>query len=428
MSLGSYSAVVVSDYENAKELLSHSASLARPPKFFDVLPEKGGMVGMSGVAWQEQRRFCGHALYKMGRGSGLWEKIIKKDVGEVVEYFQKFEGKPRDVSYLLGRSIRSNVMGLLLGKQFTEKETNPDVQVIERAFFVTTELYQTTNPAALMPWLLKYLVKFNIAGYADKMKTIDELDSILRCEIKKRLEGEALSDSADFIDHYLALSNKRTTGESENYTLQNLIGNLAALFFGGTNSTVASILWLLVLMAAYPEVQAKVHDELDKEIGKDEDVEWDDRKRLPYTMATILEMQRWATVVPFYPPRWVSETFEFRAYKIPKGTVIFTNGWEIHHNPKYWDNPHSFIPERFVSNAGIKEADSLRFDGHAPFSFGKRNCPGVTAAVMMLFLYFSGLMQKFTVKSPPGCQADVSTHFRSVIYPKGQELCFIRRK
>lgn len=428
LSLGSYRAVIVCEYEYAKELLSHPATFGRPEVFFSFLPYNAGFAGMNGDEWQEQRKFCIRTMRSLGIRKGPWEQIIQEGVAEFVEYLLKWKDKSIDVNGPLLRSgVRSNA-ALIIGRRLSGKETNSDVKVVEKAHHVVTEHTKMTNPAALMPWLVKYLARFNIAGYADKTKAIENFGNVFRREIEKHQNCEDNTDPQDFIGRYLEVLNKKNTADDNKYySVENLIGNSAALFVGGSDTTSASISWLLVLMAENQKVQEKVQKEIDDVLSRDGPINWDDRKKLPFTMATIFEMERWASIVPFYAPRCVTETFEFRGYNIPKGVIIVGNTWAIHRDPKHWDNPDEFVPERFLQTNEKSGKDASKLNGFAAFSFGKRNCPGETVAIMTIFLYFTRIMQKFAISTPPGRRVNLNSQFSPIMYPSAQELCFIVR-
>lgn len=112
--------------------------------------------------------------------------------------------------------------------------------------------------------------------------------------------------------------------------VHNLLGNLVILFISSNDSTMASISWLLLFMAEYPEIQKKVQDEIDYFAGRDGVVSFDDKAKLPYTMATIFEMLRWVSVAPFPPPRlWV-----YVCYTTLKCFIYFL----IRHTGNNYDN------------------------------------------------------------------------------------------
>lgn len=82
-----------------------------------------------------------------------------------------------------------------------------------------------------------------------------------------------------------------------------LVGNLIVLFMSSHDSTKASISWLLLYMAEYPDIQKKIHDEIDSVVGRDGIIYFDDKAKFPYTMATIFEVLRHVSIAPLTPPR-----------------------------------------------------------------------------------------------------------------------------
>ncbi|XP_022256968.1 cytochrome P450 2D6-like [Limulus polyphemus] len=178
-----------------------------------------------------------------------------------------------------------------------------------------------------------------------------------------------------------------------------LCGNVHAWFLGGSGTVRTTIEWCLKTMAAYPDVQKRVQNEIDSFIGRERLPSWDDHVHLPYTHAVLYEVQRWQTIAPLGVLRCTTEDTTVQGYNIPKGTVVMNNVWAVHNDPKYWKNPSEFFPEHFLNQEGTKFEKPEYF---IPFSIGKRSCPGETLAQVELFLYFTSILQRFTVALPDG--------------------------
>jgi cytochrome P450 len=78
---------------------------------------------------------------------------------------------------------------------------------------------------------------------------------------------------------------------------------------------------------------------------------------------------------------------------------MFANILHVHFDEKYWNEPEKFNPNRFYDEA----TNLFKTDDHLiPFSVGKRFCLGQSLAEKEYFLFFTGLLQKFTLSAPNG--------------------------
>ena len=86
-------------------------------------------------------------------------------------------------------------------------------------------------------------------------------------------------------------------------------------------------------------------------------------------------------------------------YDIPKGTDIFINHFALHHDPKEWENPEQFNPERFLEADGTSKAKPKAW---LPFSAGRRACLAEKIAKTEIFMIWVGILQKFKITLPDG--------------------------
>lgn len=104
-------------------------------------------------------------------------------------------------------------------------------------------------------------------------------------------------------------------------------------------------------MANHPKIQEKVQEEIDQVIG-DRRLSMEDSTNMPYTEATLAEIQRIRSVVPTGIPHGALEDMEIENYTIPKGTMIVPLQWAVHMNEKMWKDPEDFEPARFLNSEG----------------------------------------------------------------------------
>ncbi|XP_035661721.1 cytochrome P450 2J1-like [Branchiostoma floridae] len=147
------------------------------------------------------------------------------------------------------------------------------------------------------------------------------------------------------------------------------------------------------------------------------------RAQLPYTEATLMEVQRMRAVAPLGLPHSTTQDVTFGEFDLPAGVMVLTNLHSLHMDPAYWPDPDRFDPERFLDAEGKVISKPKSF---MPFS-GAR-VPGEQLAKMELFLLFSSLLQNFTFKSPEGAPAlSVEGSMRLTLTPPSYKICAIPR-
>ncbi|GFY73858.1 vitamin D 25-hydroxylase [Trichonephila inaurata madagascariensis] len=177
------------------------------------------------------------------------------------------------------------------------------------------------------------------------------------------------------------------------------MSNVIDIFGAGSETVRTSILWFVYSMAAFPDTQKKVQQEISEVIGTERDPEYLDMKCMPYTHAVIMELMRWKTIVPLDLMHYTLADTKVGGYDIPKETIVIANFWQAHNDPRYWEEPETFKPERFLSKDGKSIVKSKYF---MPFSLGKRACPGESMAYLEMFLYFTSMLQKYDISFPSG--------------------------
>ncbi|XP_004310207.1 PREDICTED: geraniol 8-hydroxylase-like [Fragaria vesca subsp. vesca] len=123
--------------------------------------------------------------------------------------------------------------------------------------------------------------------------------------------------------------------------------------------------------------------------------------RLPYLQAIIKETFRLRPVAPLLLPRKAETDVEIGGYIVPKGAQVLVNIWAIGRDPSIWDNPNSFMPERFLGSDNQIDVMGNNFE-LIPFGSGRRICPGLPLAMRMLHLMMGSLINCFDWKLEDG--------------------------
>ncbi|GFU19784.1 cytochrome P450 2U1 [Nephila pilipes] len=421
LQLGSQYIIVLNDFQSTKDAFVQDAFMGRPPESpFDVSKESLETEAFIGLPWKEQRRFSLHILKDLGFGKSKLDDMIKEEIYDLLELFEQSDGHPMYIRPLLAPSMSNNIASLVYGKRM--KFDDPDRIMLDR---VISEFSSQAGQAAwqiFFPWITRCLKFFRFGAEGKLDLLLREMKEYTRKEIKQHEKTLDENNIRDYIDGYLLEIRKRKEKAFCKGVLEDLVGT----FFGAGSETVRLVVdWFMLTMAAYEDVQEKIHAEIDSVIGRNRSPNWSDHLKMPYTEATIMEIMRWRTVVPINILRYTLWTTELNGYVIPKGSYVMSNLWAIHHNPEYWGpDAEIFRPERFLSDDC---KNIIKSDYYIPFSIGKRSCPGESYAKTEVFLYVVCILQKFKVSLPDGAIPDFEGNLGIGLSPKPYEICIKKR-
>ena len=258
------------------------------------------------------------------------------------------------------------------------------------------KMFVSTKQAIIYnyPWVEKIPGASRVFDFQIMRRTLHQLVDLMQEAIVEHQQTLDPSAPRDYTDVVLAEIQNTTDPSSSFYGqvgLDNLKVALFDLFLAGSETTSTTLTWASLYMVRYPEVQARVQQELAREVGEDRSPAMEDRPRLPYTEAVIMEVQRHANIVPLGIRHMTEVELEVRGHLLPAGTVVMPVMAEVLKG-EHWGDGEVFRPERFLSASG-----QLRRDEHySPFSTGRRQCLGEALARTQLFLFFTALVQSFT--------------------------------
>lgn len=165
--------------------------------------------------------------------------------------------------------------------------------------------------------------------------------------------------------------------------------------FLGHDTTTAGISWTIFLLGLHPEIQDKVYTELDTIFeGSDRHVTLSDIREMKYLDRVIKEAMR------LYPPvpvigRKVSEDIQLDDYCIPEGSMIKIDLFNLHRDPRYFADPETFDPDRFLPESSANRHPYA----YIPFSAGIRNCIGQKFAANEQKVVLSTILRNFRIRS-----------------------------
>ncbi|XWS75580.1 hypothetical protein CRYUN_Cryun01aG0102800 [Craigia yunnanensis] len=252
--------------------------------------------------------------------------------------------------------------------------------------------------------------------YGDEVTTVAEARESrdLMAEVVK--SGEA-ANPADFLPilNWFGQGFEKTLkklGERMDGFLQKLIDEHRR-----TDTSAITIEWAMSNLLNHPEVLQKARAEIDSQIGQENLIDEADVSKLHYLQSIIFETLRLYPAAPLLIPHMPSSDCTIGGYNVPRGAMVLVNAWGIHRDPKLWDDPTSFKPERFENGEKIREYSHKLM----PFGIGRRACPGASLAQRLMGLGLGSLIQCFEWERIDGKEIDISEGKGSIM-AKAQPL------
>uniref|UniRef100_A0A3Q1K977 Cytochrome P450, family 2, subfamily AD, polypeptide 2 n=1 Tax=Anabas testudineus TaxID=64144 RepID=A0A3Q1K977_ANATE len=394
---GSERMVFISGCKMVKEALVNQLDcfVDRPiVPLFHVVFKGLGIALSNGYLWKKQRKFANTHLRYFGGGQKSLEKHIEVECHFLCEAFKDEQGGPFNPHYMITNAVSNIISSVLFGHRFEysdqtfRKILELDNEAIVLAGSPRTQLFD------VFPGLLKYLPGPHQTVHANYAEIIN----FLMKEVEKHQEEWNPDDPRDYIDAYLSEIEKKKDEPQAGFNVETLLFCTIDMIEAGTETSATTLRWGFLYMMHYPEIQEKVQAEIDKMIGQSRQPVLADRPNLPYTEAVIHEIQRMGNIVPLGLPKMASKDTTLGGYFIPKGTATTTILSSVLFDKNEWETPDAFNPEHFLDSKG----QFRRREAFLPFSAGKRVCLGEHLARMELFLFFTSLLQRFTICPVPG--------------------------
>lgn len=170
---------------------------------------------------------------------------------------------------------------------------------------------------------------------------------------------------------------------------------LLTIFIAGFETVSLMLMFTWYLLARHPDVEARLHRELDDVLEGGRAPVAADVPRLPYTEMILNEALR------LYPPAWrlvrcVIKPYEVGGYTIPAGALVIVSQYLMHRDERFYNEPHRFDPERWTPEARSARPPYAFF----PFGGGARTCIGDRFAMMEGVLLLATIARRWRLRVP----------------------------
>nr|XP_042700843.1 cytochrome P450 2C23-like [Chrysemys picta bellii] len=391
--LGPRPTVVLCGYEVVREaLVEHSEEFSgrAPIPLLKQLTQGYGFVNTNGERWRQLRRFTLTTLRNLGMGKRPLEQRVQEEAQHLAQAVADKQGHAFDPVPDLTRAVANVICSVVMGTRFSSD--NEEFQELQR-LIMSYMCYFRSLPAQLYN-TFPGIVHFLPGQHWQIFREYERLRAFIQAQMESHRRSLDPSAPRDLIDYFFLQQAKERGKEQTEFEDQNLLALVSSLFVAGIETTSNTVQFALLVIGKFPDVQARVHGELDREVGRARPPALEDRLRLPYTNAVLHELQRYVDVVPTSLPHTTTRPTPFRGYLIPQGTTIIPLLASVHFDPASWETPEDFNPGHFLDeNGAFRKRDTAM-----PFSAGKRMCPGEGLAKAEIFLFITTLLQSFTLE------------------------------
>ncbi len=336
-----------------------------------------GLVTSEGDFWRRQRRLSQPAFHRQ-RIEGYGQTMVAY-AERMLERWRT--GERRDV--------HAEMMELTLAivaKTLFDADVADEASEIGAAITTAQERFN----ARLNSILFMIPDVIPLPGNLAYLRAANRLDrTIYRIIEQRRSSGEDRGDLLSMLLH-------ARDDDGSQMTDRQLRDEVMTLFIAGHETTAIALSWTWYLLARHPRVEERLDAELREVLGGRPPTV-DDLPRLRYAEMVVAEAMR------LYPPAWAMGREALApcvigGYPVARGTILVMSQWVMHRDPRYFERPDAFEPERWADGL----AKRLPRFAYFPFSGGPRQCIGSGFAMMEAILLLAAIAQRFRLEVPAG--------------------------
>ncbi|XP_071720514.1 cytochrome P450 Tp4149-like [Rutidosis leptorrhynchoides] len=403
--LGSVPSLVVSSSEAAQEIMqTYDHEFASKPniKIFKTIfyDSKEVAVAPYGEEWrQAKKNLVLH--YASAKAVQMFSTIRDQEIALTINEIKDLISCNKVVN--LSEVISEHTNGVSCRATFGRKYNSGEAgrkfkQVSQNLLEVVTHFYFADSIPQLA-WIDK------ISGANAKADRVAEfMDEFLEGAIEERIaktDLDVCEGVEPFIDALLRIHKEGVKGRSFNRSA--IKANLMDAYLGGTDTVSALSEWVMTELLAHPSSLKKVQEEVRTVVKGKEYITEEDIEQMNYLKAVITETARLHPPVPVPPSRVATQDSKVMGFDIAKGTRIYVNIWAIGRDPKVWDKPDEFMPDRFVESSVNLVKHDFKI---IPFGGGRRGCPGRVFGMAVVENLLANLLCKFDWALPDGVKED----------------------
>nr|AFK73717.1 cytochrome P450 [Papaver somniferum] len=408
LQLGSIPTLVITSAEAAEQVLkTHDLDFCnRPPlagpkrltyNYLDII------FCPYSEYWIEMRKICALQLFSVKRVQSF-AVIREEEVSAMMDSISSNSTDPIDVYKMLVSLTDKILSRVAFGKSSRDHFSEGRLHQILNEVLAVTDGFSASDYFPSVGWILDRIT--GVHGRIEKcFHAFDEFFQQI-IDLHLNPEGHKL-EHEDLIGVLLKIKEDGTS--AVRLTNDHIKAILADIFVGGVDSSAVTMNWAMTELMKNPGEMKKVQDEIrSHDLRMKGKIEESDLHQFLYLKMVVKESLRLHPPAALLLPRENTKHHVIDGYDVYPKTRILINAWAIMRDPKYWDKPDEFIPERF-ENRLIDYSGGQNFD-FLPFGRGRRICPGMNMALISIELILANLLYSFNWELPEGMKKeDINT-------------------
>jgi cytochrome P450 len=336
-----------------------------------------GLFTNDGESWLQQRRLMQPAFHR--KRLATFGSLMTAAATSMLEGWQNAD-QPLDVAAEMMRLTLS-----IAGQALFSINLSDEADAVGQAFtavrtLLTSYLFQPMPPLSI-PTPRNRRLK----------AAIHALDRVVQVIVNERRKQN--SDRGDLLS-MLMLARDEETGEG--MSDRQVRDEVMTLLLAGHETTANTLTWTWYLLSQHPDVEHRLHDELDRVLCGDLPA-LEHLPQLHYTHMVIEEAIRLYSPVFGFGRKAIGEDV-LGGYHVPANTSIWLSPYVTHRHPDFWEKPEVFDPERFSPERSSGRPQYAHF----PFGGGPRLCIGSNFAMMEAQLVLATIAQRYRLVLVPG--------------------------
>jgi cytochrome P450 len=332
-----------------------------------------GLLSSEGASWLQQRRLIQPAFHRTR---------IESYGQAMVAYAQRMldgwqPGELRDIHEDMMRLTLEIVCRALFNLEIASHEDRIAVAL-------NTLMQLSTGGRMLLPQILRRIPTRTNRKYE---RATHELDSVVYSIIQER-QAAPQDGSNDLLSALLEARYE----DGSSMSVQQLRDEVMTLLLAGHETTAVTLSWVWLLLSQHPQVEQQLWSEIDT-VLKGRPPEVRDIANLNFAEHVVKEAMR------LYPPAWaivrtaLTDT-AIGNYTLPAGSTAIMSQWVTHRDPRFYDEPEVFRPNRWLD----EQSNSLPKFAYFPFGGGPRICIGASFAMTEAVLVLVTIAQKWQLR------------------------------